>query len=383
MTKTHGSKQIPQEWGPAQRIYGGPLHEQVSRLMNHPQAPSWARLVRELNVELQSRGLNHHPRTIKRQLNGKITYVPAGLETAFMAWLNSRKARFGINWVKEVQTKDLNLSKDRDPLLYVPVQQFLQLARTYQQRRPGFSRRKLALLLQKRLEAKGFSVGMEAIQSAIAGKTQRVRLIYEQEMAALVEELPIENSTTIEQPAMSYGDATMIPQWVDEILPNHPGLSRRRLAGMLQQELQSREISMSLNSLQVILSGKTQKTRRLVLDLLDSWRDAPRLNEVLNRYQANLPIKTRRNLGVEVAAAWQNWHKALPQVRGEFHQTFLDLRKAFLRERWLYRQKKRTSSRRQHTGRNRHQDRFYSPEAEDPKNNGGPSMTLDWGRLVS
>lgn len=383
MTQNPQPHHLPHEWGPAQRVFGGPLQEKVRRLMKHPQAPSWARLVRDLDEPLKRLGLAYHPRTLKRQLNGKISYVPAGLERAFEEWLEGHRERLGKSWVKDIQSTQTQESAEDDPLLYVPVQNFQNLAKKYLAGHPGLSRRKLALLLQKKLADQNFSVGMEAIQSAVAGKTQRVRHIYEQVLTEMVAEMPEKPGQESAGQSLEYGDAASVPQVVDEILAQNPGFSRRKIAGLLKQELNAHKISMSLNSLQVILSGKTRKTRHLILELLDSWKHPESLREAVHRYGHSLPKRGRRNLEVDVAAAWQNWHQAVGSDKTQLRHSFLELRQALLRERWLERQRKHRSSGKSRRHRNSSQNPLLPPDEEAMDNSGFSEPDLDFGRLVS
>lgn len=383
MTANPQTHHLPQKWAPDQRVFGGPLQEKIRLLMEHPRAPSWARLVRDLGEPLEKQGLNYHPRTLKRQLNGKITYVPAGLEHAFEKWIDKKAERYGKTWVKKIKSVAPQDQSEDDPLIYVPVKNFQNLAQTYLEGHPGLSRRKLALLLQKNLAERNFDVGMEAIQSAVAGKTQRVRRIYEQALAEMVENMPPENERTTPIGFLEYGDATDLPQAVDAILEQNPGLSRRKIASLLREELASCDIAMSLNSLQVILSGKTQKTRRIILDLIATWQEPHALRKVLNRHAHLLSPAGRRNLEIEVNGAWQEWHEAHSSDKEILYQKFLELRQGLLRERWLHRQRKKRGSGQRRKPRYRSQNPLIPPEEEEMENSPLMGSDLDISRLVS
>lgn len=383
MTSKPQAHQVPQNLAPDQRVFGGPLQEKIRILMEHPKAPSWARLVRDLGDPLEKQGLHYHPRTLKRQLNGKISYVPAGLEHAFDKWIAKKGERYGKAWVKKIQNVAPQNEAEDDPLIYVPVQNFQNLAQIYLAGHPGLSRRKLAFLLQKNLADRDFDVGMEAIQSAVAGKTQRVRRIYEQVLEEMVENMPPENERHAPTHFLEYGDATHLPKVVEGILAQNPGLSRRKIAGLLREELASRDIAMSLNSLQVILSGKTQKTRRIILDLIAQWQEPNALREALGRHAHLLSPAGRRNLELEVNGAWQQWHEAHSNDKEILYEKFLELRRGLLRERWLYRQRKKRGAGLRRKPRYRSNNPLIPPEEEEMENSPLMGSDLDISRLVS
>jgi hypothetical protein len=182
---------------------------------------------------------------------------------------------------------------------------------------------------------------------------------------------------------LEYGDATDLPQAVEAILEQNPGLSRRKIASLLREELANCDIAMSLNSLQVILSGKTQKTRRIILDLIAKWQEPNALREVLSRHAHLLSPAGRRNLEIEVNGAWQEWHEAHSSDKEILYQKFLELRRSLLRERWLYRQRKKRGSARRRKPRYRSNNPLIPPEEEGMENSPLMSSDLDISRLVS
>ena len=73
--------------GKGVKIHGGPLQKAFAALLKAPQAPSQAKALKQLQGLLQGKGVDYHARTIKRQLQGDIEYIPQILEDAFFEWM--------------------------------------------------------------------------------------------------------------------------------------------------------------------------------------------------------------------------------------------------------------------------------------------------------
>ena len=76
---------------PIQKVHGKPLQELYAGLLQleGPSAPR--EIVPELLHSLQEEGLDYHLRTLKRQLQGGIEYVPTLLEFHLTQWVEQKK----------------------------------------------------------------------------------------------------------------------------------------------------------------------------------------------------------------------------------------------------------------------------------------------------
>lgn len=273
---------------PAVKVFGAPLQNLYRGLLRTPRAPRQPELIRTLSQSLEGQGLHYHPRTLKRQLLGSIEYIPEPLEKSLLHWLEEHpipgKKSLLENFVQEKSA----LAKSQDDSLYVPPAFLHQMADGYLFRHKGLSRRKLALQLGASLKAKGLSIGLETLQAALSGKTQKVRKVLEEELLGyfLAEGLAdraaveayleaAEGSGKQEVQKIEVGD---LSHYADAYLLKHRGLSKRQLALRLQQRLQEKGYAYHLSSLQSVLEGKTHKTRKVIVDTLQELLEADGLD---------------------------------------------------------------------------------------------------------
>jgi hypothetical protein len=219
--------------------------------MKHRQGPTPQELLEDLSKQLEKNGLEIHPRTIQRQLAGKVRSVPQALETALYDWAKRRRRRgFG------------------------------RILREFEAQRPP---------------------------------------------------LP-----TIDPPkAQGYVDAQGLPELVDEILRDNPLLTRRQLALLLREELQQRQFNFSLNTLQFILAGKTQRTRGALLEVLQEFKKPEVLARLWSERKDLLLGKKGRPTGdIKLAAALAKVHQAPGGEKKALYHHFLQARQELIRKRW-------------------------------------------------
>src|SRR5262249_38762394 len=145
-------------------------------------------------------------------------------------------------------------------------------------RHKGMSRRKLALQLGRSLKDKKITLGLETLQAALSGKTQKVRKVLEEELLNCFFAEGFKNREEVEAFIHGTGnaghqevqkvDVGHLSSWTEAYLLKHPGLSRRQLALRLRHRLNEKGYVYHLSSVQSVLEGKTRKTRRVILDTL-------------------------------------------------------------------------------------------------------------------
>jgi len=270
------------------KVFGAPLQNLYRALLRSPRAPRQPDLIRALARSLEDQGLKYHPRTLKRQLLGSIEYVPQPLETSLLGWIETHPVTGQKKLVENFRLEKEALEKSQDDSLYVPPQFLNQMADAYLFRHKNLSRRKLALKLGESLKAKGLSIGLETLQAALSGKTQKVRKVLEEELLSYFREDGLENKAAVEtylQEIHGAGGAEVqkievgdLSEWADAYLLKHSGLSKRQLALHLQKILQDKGYLYHLSSLQSVLEGKTHKTRKVIVDTLQELLQAEGLD---------------------------------------------------------------------------------------------------------
>ncbi|MCE9625207.1 MAG: hypothetical protein K8R69_07135, partial [Deltaproteobacteria bacterium] len=225
---------------------------------------------------------------LKRQLLGSIEYIPEPLEKTLLGWIESNPVSGSKNLIETFQGQKAALENSNDDSLYVPPAFLNQMADAYLFRHKDLSRRKLALKLGASLQKKNISIGLETLQAALSGKTQKVRKVLEEELLGYFREDGLSDRGSIEAflketeanggqevQKIEVGD---LSPWADAYLMKHRGLSKRQLALRLQQTLQAKGYVYHLSSLQSVLEGKTHKTRKVIFDTLQQLLQADGLD---------------------------------------------------------------------------------------------------------
>ncbi len=271
-------KKKPSQDIPKVKIYGQPLARLFSQIQRIPHAPQSVEILRDLSHALEKHGLSYHSRTLKRQLQGRIAYVPLALETEFLHWIKSRLPHESNALIKNFDDEKQQLQHSDDPQLYVNPEVFRQLTQAYLWVRKGLSKRKLALLLEKSLQQKNIALGLETLQATLGGKTQKVRKILEDELRSLLKAEGYQNEKQLQELfEKSRSDESLVSVVVEseaflQVLEAYrlrsPHHSKRQLALELQKRLKNKGYSYHLSSLQSILEGKTHRTRKVLLETL-------------------------------------------------------------------------------------------------------------------
>lgn len=264
--------------GKGVKIHGAPLQKAFGALLKVPEAPSQARVLKELQKLLEAKGLSYHARTIKRQLQGDIEYIPQILEDAFFAWLKKAHPRFQDGVTQSFEREKGRLANLHGDDLYVSPVLLLKMADAFLLRHKDMSRRRLALALQASLVQKDITLGLETLQAALSGKTQKVRQVVEEHLLGFFLRDGFENRAAVlaflesqegegvaEVQKIDVGD---VAEAVDAFLIRGEGFTKRQLALVLKNRLAEKGYVYHLSSIQSILEGITRKTRKVVLDTL-------------------------------------------------------------------------------------------------------------------
>ncbi|HCU24604.1 MAG TPA: hypothetical protein DF383_06270 [Deltaproteobacteria bacterium] len=175
-------------------------------------------------------------------------------------------------------------SEGKQEVLKVGVGEAARWADAYLLKHPGLSKRQLALALQTRLEAKGYHYHLSSIQAVLEGKTHKTRKVILDTLEALLQSEGIDLadlaglSRESSGPVLEwnrYVSAETISDAVGKLLAQDPQLTRRRIALQLQADLRENNFDLSLSTLQYLLAGKTQRVKKIIADLLESYSQNP------------------------------------------------------------------------------------------------------------
>ncbi len=261
------------------KVYGKPLQDLYAKIIRQATAPAPPDLIRALSQFLKRRGLNYHPRTLKRQLLGNIEYVPEALEDALVHWVESQKKSTQQKFLREFRSEKKSLEKSQDKSLYVAPHFFIRLADGYLYLNKHLSRRKLALQLRQDLADKKTRIGLETLQAALAGKPQKIRKVIEDQLLEYFHAEGFKTKPQIEsfldqsdqkgKQEIKKVEVGNIGQLIDAYLFKAEGISKRQLALKLQELLKAKGYAYHLSSIQSVLEGKTKKTKQAILETLN------------------------------------------------------------------------------------------------------------------
>ena len=134
------------------------------------------------------------------------------------------------------------------------------------------SSRRLAMLPQERLRARGVVMSLPTLQALASGRTPGVRRVALEAMEDLVREelgpgLDIHEEAARASPGLTdlgWVDARLIVARADEWLARHPGVTRRQVALCVADIVRKMRYTMSHNSIQPLLGGWKRRARVFV-----------------------------------------------------------------------------------------------------------------------
>lgn len=264
------------------RIPGALVRAMTDLLLKTRPGLSRMAVARRLRDRLASHGVQYNERTIRRQLNGSVTSVPAQVEREMRSLL----LEMGV----------FDKDSEIDPALisaglwvppesrrsrYVKTDRLVGLVRLWLRLHPDRSKRFLARTLNIDLRYKGLHLTVDTLQPILAGKRRSARReVLEQLLEYLVPyDVTSEDSaqSALERlenrddsrfvgrepiAAAEFHELAKLWQW------RNRGASKRRLAEQLKRKLNSRGIAADFRRLQSLLSGAGESGQRLEYDVL-------------------------------------------------------------------------------------------------------------------
>lgn len=349
----------PSPHGSAARVPG-----QLTRAMSAlylAARPEWTRehLVRRLQQHLAGRGIHFHERSLRRHIRGSVASVPPELEAALEELLQTDleyTSRESITAALEAR----GLASSRPDPDYVEAERAVVLTRLWLFLHPETSKRALSLSISEKLAQRGVTVGLDALQSELAGRGQLVR---REVIDALLEALagdgvPTEAAARERAAAAAAeieafeqgrelvdGDRfrTLARQW--QLMQREA--SSRRLATQIEARLRDRGVRLGLDHLQRLISGKARRVRVEVLQVMEemmtdapatasepptqdtaielAWVDAQPIHELAKEWLRENPGTTARQLALKVAETvremgYSTSHSTIQPILGGWKQ---------------------------------------------------------------
>lgn len=292
--------------------------------------PEWSRerLIRHLKDKLTEAGVYFHERSLRRQLGGAVESVPPELEDIVRRVLIEDSPYKTVDAIDEALAAR-GLTTTRPDPDYVAAPRAVLLTRLWLYLHQGTSKRALAQRLSVDLASRGVTVGLDALQSELAGRGQLVR---REVIEVLLGYLAADGVTT-EVQAQAKADAWMAPieafeQGRDLVdgarfrslarlwQLRHKQASSRRLASLLGERLRDKGVRVGLDHLQRLVSGKAKRIRVEVMQAMEDMmkREVP-ANELDTLLAHEPPAETSKDLAWvqappirELAQDWVRLH---------------------------------------------------------------------------
>lgn len=232
-------------------------------------------LAERLHTDLGKRDVALTRESIQWKLAGNGYLVRREVLSQILEYL----APFGVRDEQEARNylvehaDDIELSLDGRSL--IDAKDFRRYCRLWQIQNREASSRRLAQLLQHRLEDRGIKLGIEHLQRSIAGKAPRVRRDLFEAMEQLLQESvgPDQDLSSIVNRAEWNGPRQLDLAWVRcepiaelarEWMEQNPGSTMRQLALRVVKTIRRMGYQSSHNTIQPILGGWKKRTRGYV-----------------------------------------------------------------------------------------------------------------------
>lgn len=245
--------------------------------------PEWSRerLIRHLKDKLTENGVHFHERSLRRQLGGAVESVPPELE-AVLRQVITEDTPYKTDEAIDSALQSRGLTTTRPDPDYVSASRAVSLTRLWLYLHQGTSKRALAQRLSADLASRNVTVGLDALQSELAGRGQLVR----REVIELLVSYLAGDEISSEADAYAKAD-----EWKTEIEAfeqgrdlvdgerfrglarlwqmRHKQASSRKLASLLGEKLRERGVKVGLDHLQRLVSGKARRIRVEVMQAMD------------------------------------------------------------------------------------------------------------------
>ncbi|MCP5467995.1 MAG: hypothetical protein H7A32_01845 [Deltaproteobacteria bacterium] len=322
-----------------EKTFGKPIQNLYNKLLKLKKSPEQVDVVNYLCRDLEKQGVTYHPRTIKRQLLGNIEYVPIILEESM------------LNYIRDTSL-------------------------------PGAA----ALI-------KAFKQEKKHSNSKLGQKASK-KVFRENENNKIAKS--VFSSQNDDSELKQYVDAQVVIDAAKKIFDQYPQLTKRQLALLIKESSHNLGFEFSLNTLQYILAGKTNKSRRVLLIVLNSFL------EDVEAFQAKIDVQLQQNrqgrpsLYQKLQEAYHDWEdeeKTSPNHENHDRKDeYLRLREDFIKRRYTKSYGKKSWSK-STGGRVRSSDRSMGLQEasiengdndfEDVNNLNIKGYALDLNKLVS
>ena len=242
-------------------------------------ASSREALARELAEHLGALGVDYHVRTLKRQLTGRVSSVPAEVEAAMRhLLLRANPLRTDVDIEQALGAAGLRIAQEERQPTYLSTAGILPLAQLWRLCNPTRSQRSLAVVLSERLARRGVQLKVDPLQNILAGRQPLARREIQAELLALLSAYGIRSAAEArrrwelqQQDIAAYlEDRALVPAGplVDlarawKLRNRQP--SSRHLAVVLRHKLGERGLDLGLHQLQAALDGKAKHVRRALV----------------------------------------------------------------------------------------------------------------------
>lgn len=329
------------------------------------------RLALSLSESLGKRGVSIGLETLQAALSSKTQKVRKVLEEELLEYF--RAEGFASRAEVEAYLNEAEAS-GRGEVRKVEVGDLSAWADAYLLKHPGLSRRQLALQVRDRLERKGYVYHLSSIQSVLEGKTHKTRQVIVETLKELLESEGVDTGAAagLEPADVSrldwshYVSAEGVPAQVQALIGLHSGLTRRQVALKLQEDTRAQGFHFSLSTLQYLLAGKTQRVKKVVIDLLDAYALPGGFPEPVKSHRSQGFSGGRQALQKRVEESLERYRMAEGAEKEARHELFHEIRWELIRRVALKRQAPLMAS-----GSRRKQDFLNENETSDGFYEGG------------
>jgi len=313
----------------------GALFRAMGALVLQKKDCSREALAFELQEHLETRGIDYHVRTLKRQLTGGVSSVPPEVQGAMRhVLLRANGLRTDLDIENALRSASIWVAPEDRESTYTSTGRIVPLAQLWLLLNPTHSKRALAALLSKGLARRGVHLQLDPLQNILGGRQPLSRREVHEELLSLLSAHGIaseaeasarwkERQKDIEDYAQERSlvpaDRLVVLARAWKVQQREP--SSRHLAVVLQEKLRKRGIEIGLHRFQEALEGKVKQVRQLlVVEMEGLLREALPEGQDLPGAVAEAVQKQTRQIDLfwvkaePIAALAKTWIEQYPGV---------------------------------------------------------------------
>ncbi len=297
--------------GSPARVPGDLVRAMTALYLAHHPGWSRERLIRRLKERLQADGVKFHERSLRRQLGGAVDSVPPELEEL------TRRVLFEDTPIKTEADLDAAIAQAglvvaRRDARYVTADRAVLLTRLWLFLNPGTSKRALAKRLCDDLATQGIAIGLDALQSELAGRGQLVRREVIDTLLSYLDSKGIHSEAEAQQRLLDWDadlgafetgrglvDGRRFRALAKLWQVRHHEASSRRLAALLRDRLDSRGIHVGLDHLQRLVGGKARRVRVEVVAAMEAM-----VREEMSASEVEVALRQQLSAAKTTDLAW-------------------------------------------------------------------------------